>query len=345
MDARCRAALERREVIPKRRARRRIVRPGRTPGNGLITPCAALPRGLCVAPPDACARRGGSQTHQDEFLQREGLRNRRGVHEGGHDTNSPSVSSAARGLAPWYDNRSAARRWPRHHRRLDGLSLEQLGCPQQGCRRFISRSLEHVVGRVTWQVGAITSSVYQVDFSIDGGPVSWSEWQSPYIYNGDGGVGYDHPQRGGAYAGGGRVRHAGGVLGNAEEVVTVDNLPAPPPPTTTPTTTTTTTTTPRRPAQAGGTVATRRARRPRHRRPTTTPRPRRPQRRPRRPRRRPDDPDHHDHHDHAEPIAIGIRIGIARDAELRGAVVQPVTDDRDHEPVAVRQRLVGSPSG
>ena len=58
-----------------------------------------------------------------------------------------------------------------------------------------------------------------------------------------------------------------------------------------------------------------------------------------------DDPDHHDHDDHAEPIAIGIRIGLARDAELRGTVVQPVTDDRDHEPVAVRQRLVGSPSG
>jgi len=44
-------------------------------------------------------------------------------------------------------------------------------------------------------------------------------------------------------------------------------------------------------------------------------------------------------------LPVGIRIGLARDAELRGTVVQPVTDDRDHEPVAVRQRLVGSPSG
>ena len=150
---------------------------------------------------------------------------------------------------------------------------------------FISPAASSTVsGRVTWQVGAITSSVYQVDFSIDGGPVTWSEWQSPYMYNGDGGT-LDTTTLGEGAHTLEVVEYdsAGRVLGTAEEVVTVDNQPAPPPPPTT--TTTPTTTRPRRPA-AGGTVAARRARarRPPHRRPRP-PRPRRPRRPPRRPRR------------------------------------------------------------
>ena len=177
---------------------------------------------------------------------------------------------------------------------------------------FISPAASSTVsGRVTWQVGAITSSVYQVDFSIDGGPVTWSEWQSPYMYNGDGGT-LDTTTLGEGAHTLQVVEYdsAGRVLGTAEEVVTVDNQPAPPPPhdhdhadhdhddTR-----------PRRPA-AGGTVATRRARtrRPRHRRP--------------RPPRPPDHPDHNDdpddhtdhHHDphddeHAEPVAAPDGLG------------------------------------
>ncbi len=172
--------------------------------------------------------------------------------------------------------------------------------PSKDAGVFISPAASSTVsGRVTWQVGAITGSVYRVDFSIDGGPVTWSEWLSPYVYNGDGGTLDTTTLSEGAHT----LQvveydSAGRVLGTAQEVVTVDNQPAPPPPTTTD---------------------------------------------------HDYDPDDHtddpDHHDHAKPIAIGIRIGLARDAELRGTVVQPVTDDRDHEPVAVRQRLVGSPSG
>ena len=98
-------------------------------------------------------------------------------------------------------------------------------------------------GRVTWQVGGITGSVYRVDFSIDGGPVTWSEWHAPYMYNGDGGTLDTTTLSEGAHT----LQvveydSAGRVLGTAQEVVTVDNQPAPPPPTTTTTTATPTTT-------------------------------------------------------------------------------------------------------